>query len=35
MKNVKKGSKTTMKMKNLDRKKSFPKSVFDENALDK
>ena len=35
MKNLKKGSKTTMKMKNLDRKKIFPKSVFDENSLDK
>lgn len=35
MKNLKKGSKTTMKMKNMDRKKRFPKSVFDENSLDK
>jgi len=35
MKNVKKGTKTTMVLETLDRKKSFPKAMFDENALDK
>jgi len=35
MKNVKKGTKTTMVLDSLDRKKTFPKAMFDENALDK
>lgn len=35
MKNLKKGSKTTMVMEDLDRTRTFPKSVFDENSLDK
>ncbi len=35
MKNVKKGTKTIMALDSLDRKKTFPKAMFDENALDK
>jgi len=35
MKNVKRGSKTTMHMESIDRKKRHPKALFDENALDK
>jgi len=35
MKNVKKGSKTIMKLEALDRTKTFPKSLFDESTLDK
>jgi hypothetical protein len=35
MKNLKKGSKTIMELKSLDRSKKFPKALFDENVLDK
>jgi hypothetical protein len=35
MKNVKKGSKTTMEVEALDRSKVFPEAIFDENKLDK
>lgn len=35
MKNVKKGSRTTMVMEKLDRKQTYPKAIFDENSLDK
>jgi len=35
MKNVKKGTKTTMALDSLDRKKTFPKALFDEASLDK
>ena len=33
MKNVQKGSKTTMEIMAMDRKKTFPKAIFDEKAL--
>lgn len=35
MKNLKKGSKTTMFIEDMDRSKTYPKSVFDDNKLDK
>jgi hypothetical protein len=35
MKNVKKGSKTTMNLESVNRKAVFPKAVFDESSLDK
>ncbi len=35
MKNVKKGTKTTMELQALDRSKKFPEAIFDENKLDK
>jgi len=35
MKNLRKGSKTTMIMEDMDRGRTFPKSVFDESNLDK
>ena len=35
MKNVKKGTKTTMEIQALDRSKIFPEAIFDENKLDK
>jgi hypothetical protein len=35
MKNVQKGSKTTMSMEQIDRTRTFPKSIFDENSFDK
>jgi hypothetical protein len=35
MKSLKKGSRTTMEIQALDRKKDFPEAIFDENRLDK
>ena len=35
MKNVQKGTRTTMHLDKLDRNKTFPQALFDENALDK
>jgi len=35
MKNVQKGSKTTMQIDKIDRTRTFPASVFDENSFDK